>query len=52
MFHDLKVAIAETEEQALREAKRARKKVVFADASWVYEGKAPPTLRRVPGSSR
>ena len=38
-FNDLKMSHAETEEQAVREAKRARKKAVLAQASGVYEGK-------------
>lgn len=38
VFHDLKVAPAEPKEQALRDAKRARKKAVLAEAGWVYEG--------------
>jgi putative transposase len=36
--NDLEGARAEPEEQALREAKRARKKAMFAAASGVYEG--------------
>jgi putative transposase len=40
VFNDLEVARAEPEEQALREAKRARKKAMFTEASWVYEGKS------------
>lgn len=40
VFHDLQVGQAETEEQAVREAKRARKKAVLAEASWVYEGQS------------
>ncbi len=38
VFDDLELNRAETEEQAVREAKRARKKAVLAEASWVYEG--------------
>ena len=40
VFNDLEVASAESEEEALREAKRARKKAVLAEASWVYEGQS------------
>jgi putative transposase len=40
VFNDLEVASAETEEQAVREAKRARKKAILAEASWVYEGQS------------
>ena len=40
VFHDLKVATAETDDQAVREARRARKKAILAEASWVYEGKS------------
>ena len=39
VFNDLELESAETEEQAVREAKRARKRAVLAQASWVYEGK-------------
>ena len=38
VFNNLEVGRAETEEQAVREAKRARKKAILAEASWVYEG--------------
>ena len=40
MLNDLEVSSAEREETALREAKRARKKAVLAEASWVYEGQS------------
>ena len=40
VFNDLQLESAETEEQAVREAKRARKKAVLAEASWVYEGQS------------
>jgi transposase-like protein len=40
VFNDLEVARAETEEKAVRAAKRARKKAMLAEASWVYEGQS------------
>jgi transposase-like protein len=40
VFNDLQLASAETPEQAVRAAKRARKKAVLAEASWVYEGQS------------
>jgi transposase-like protein len=40
VFHDLQLESAETQEQAVREAKRVRKKAVLAEASWVYEGQS------------
>jgi transposase-like protein len=40
VFNDLQVGSAETQEQAMREAKRARKKAVLAEASWVYGGQS------------
>ena len=40
VFNDLELDQAETEEQAVREAKRTRKKAVLAEASWVCEGKS------------
>ena len=40
VFNDLKLDRAESEEQAVRDAKRARKKAVLAEASWVYEGQS------------
>jgi transposase-like protein len=40
VFNDLQVDSTEAPEKAVREAKRARKKVVLAEASWVYEGQS------------
>ena len=40
VFNDLEMALAETEEQALREAQHARQKAMLAEASGVYEGQS------------
>jgi transposase-like protein len=40
VFNDLKLESTETKEQAVREAKRARKKAVLAEVSWVDEGQS------------
>jgi transposase-like protein len=40
VLNDLQLESAETKEQAVREAKRARKQAVLAEAGWVYEGQS------------
>jgi len=40
VFNDLQLDQAETQEQAVREAKRARKQVVLAEVGWMYEGQS------------